>query len=70
MMSEQMFFQLSFCCCVRFFGTIFAQTFLMFNQSYKICLTISIFILTTLVFIRMLKRQSFRTMLLTFSTFS
>jgi hypothetical protein len=68
MMSEQMFFRL-FCSWVRFFGTIFAQTLLMFNWSCKICLTISLSILTISAIIQMLKRLSFRTISLIFSTF-
>jgi hypothetical protein len=53
-------FRLSLCYWVRIFGTIFAQTFLMFNRSCKICLTVSLSISAISAIIRMLKRRSFR----------
>lgn len=53
-----------------FFRTFFAQIFLMFNWSRKICLTVSLSILTISAVIWMLKCQSFQTISLIFSMFS
>jgi hypothetical protein len=43
------------------FGTIFAQTLLMFNWSCKICRAVSLSIFTISAIIRMLRRRSFGT---------
>jgi hypothetical protein len=59
MMSEQMVFQLSFYSWVSFIRIILAQTFLMCYQSCKICLTVSLSIVTISAIIWVLQTLTF-----------